>query len=372
MNKATGMGNHMINMKKDDAITIAKGIGIILMVVGHSGTYNAVVSFIYMFHMPLFFLLAGYCFKERYLDDFKTFAWRRIKGLYWPFVKWGLLFLLLHNLFFHLNIYNGVYGYGDNVSHMYSLHEMASKGIFGTLLFTSSEELLGGFWFLIQLFWASLIGFAMIKLMKSKALLGVLLLLCITIAIIQFYGRNIPYTAIGSLSTFGAAFFVAGHLMRKFEIKSHGIWGLGCLFAVIAAAHLTHASMDRIETATLIPFFITAILGTLMTLQLSRYIAGNKLGTGCRKFLTFTGDNTLQILTWHFLSFKLVSLIVIAAEGLPIEMLAMFPTINDLPRWYSIFYALAGVGLPLIGVLATRKIADLNMVSRLRGLYRQR
>lgn len=113
------MGETIVNNRpesmKDSSVTIAKGIGIILMVLGHSiGEYGdyltPVRSFIYMFHMPLFFALSGYCFKEKYLTDFKTFAWHKVKGLYFPFVKYGLLFLLLHNVFYHLNIYNGQYG----------------------------------------------------------------------------------------------------------------------------------------------------------------------------------------------------------------------------------------------------------------------
>jgi predicted tellurium resistance membrane protein TerC len=44
-----------------NSITIAKAIGIILMVVGHSGCPQMLSKFIYLFHMPLFFLcLLGY------------------------------------------------------------------------------------------------------------------------------------------------------------------------------------------------------------------------------------------------------------------------------------------------------------------------
>lgn len=46
-------------MVKDDFITIAKGIGIILMVLGHSGFYDYGNAVIHMFHMPLFFFVSG-------------------------------------------------------------------------------------------------------------------------------------------------------------------------------------------------------------------------------------------------------------------------------------------------------------------------
>ncbi len=93
-------------------ISIAKGIGIILMVVGHSGCPPFLRDYIYMFHMPLFFIISGYCFKNKYLSDFKTFANKRIIGLYFPFVKYGVLFVLLHNLFYRIGVFNADYGSG--------------------------------------------------------------------------------------------------------------------------------------------------------------------------------------------------------------------------------------------------------------------
>ncbi len=52
----------------DDKVTIAKAIGILLMVAAHGGTPDGASNFIAMFHMPLFFFLSGYCFKEKYLS----------------------------------------------------------------------------------------------------------------------------------------------------------------------------------------------------------------------------------------------------------------------------------------------------------------
>lgn len=52
---------------RDDKVTIAKGIGILLMVAAHAGIPDMISKFIVMFHMPLFFFMSGYCFKEKYL-----------------------------------------------------------------------------------------------------------------------------------------------------------------------------------------------------------------------------------------------------------------------------------------------------------------
>ena len=50
------------NMIYEKWVDIAKGIGIIAVVLGHSG--NLDLKYLYWFHMPLFFLLSGYLYKS--------------------------------------------------------------------------------------------------------------------------------------------------------------------------------------------------------------------------------------------------------------------------------------------------------------------
>ena len=88
-----------------------KALGILLMVFGHSGNTNHINHFIYMFHMPLFFIASGYCFKDKYLSTPRKYIYNKVKGIYWPYVKWSLLFLLLHNVCFNLHLYSDQYGW---------------------------------------------------------------------------------------------------------------------------------------------------------------------------------------------------------------------------------------------------------------------
>ena len=48
---------------RDNYIAIAKALGIMLMVMGHSGCPDFLYRFIYMFHMPLFFFCSGFFMK---------------------------------------------------------------------------------------------------------------------------------------------------------------------------------------------------------------------------------------------------------------------------------------------------------------------
>ena len=88
--------------KRDTTISICKALGIILMVITHSGSPGKLCAFAYEFHMPLFFITAGYFFSLRYLNDEATFIKKRIKGLYIPFIKWSVIFLIIHNSAFSM------------------------------------------------------------------------------------------------------------------------------------------------------------------------------------------------------------------------------------------------------------------------------
>ena len=52
--------------KRIEWIDIAKGIGIILVVIGHISQIEVLNDIIYSFHMPLFFIISGYLYKRKF------------------------------------------------------------------------------------------------------------------------------------------------------------------------------------------------------------------------------------------------------------------------------------------------------------------
>lgn len=80
-------------------IDIAKGIGIVLVVLGHCVVKTDYAhKFIFSFHMPLFLALSGYCFHVTKYDSFKEVVLKRGKALlvpYFEFVIFGLVITLL-------------------------------------------------------------------------------------------------------------------------------------------------------------------------------------------------------------------------------------------------------------------------------------
>lgn len=73
-------------------IDIAKGLGILLVVVGHYNPINApeywklIHRFVYSFHMPLFFLVSGYLYQYTNNDNYISFVRKKLLRLGLPFV----------------------------------------------------------------------------------------------------------------------------------------------------------------------------------------------------------------------------------------------------------------------------------------------
>jgi fucose 4-O-acetylase-like acetyltransferase len=64
-----------------------KGIGILLVILGHTSRIPGLTQFIYSFHMPLFFWLSGYLFTLR---PFRKFLRRKSMTLLVPYVFFGV------------------------------------------------------------------------------------------------------------------------------------------------------------------------------------------------------------------------------------------------------------------------------------------
>jgi fucose 4-O-acetylase-like acetyltransferase len=133
------------NVSRVPYIDIAKGIAIILVVVGHSTTSKVFVNFIYLFHMPLFIFLSGYLFKDEYALNPRMFIKNRVRKLYFPFLKYELILILLHNTLLNWNIYDqnlvGVYNKSTYI-----------RCIVSVLTFRQTEPMAFTFWFLASLF----------------------------------------------------------------------------------------------------------------------------------------------------------------------------------------------------------------------------
>ena len=66
--------------KRNTTMSIVKGLAIILMVLGHAEAPGQITTFIYLFHMPVFFMASGYFFSRKNVDEPWEFCRKRFKG----------------------------------------------------------------------------------------------------------------------------------------------------------------------------------------------------------------------------------------------------------------------------------------------------
>ncbi|MBR6903017.1 MAG: acyltransferase family protein, partial [Clostridia bacterium] len=85
--------------KRDKSIDLAKGIGIILVFIGHINFPETVVNIINAFHMPLFFVCSGYLYDSKY-DRLSTrdFIKKKAKSLLFPYYFLGAIIVAYNSL----------------------------------------------------------------------------------------------------------------------------------------------------------------------------------------------------------------------------------------------------------------------------------
>lgn len=89
----------MSNTKRITWIDASKGIGIFLVMIGHSSLIGPSRSQIYAFHMPLFFFLSGYLFSTRKFSTFKDFFISKAKSLLIPYLVFSIISIILYGYF---------------------------------------------------------------------------------------------------------------------------------------------------------------------------------------------------------------------------------------------------------------------------------
>lgn len=217
-------------------IDTAKGIGILCVVAGH--TVSAGHTYIFWFHMPLFFFLSGYLYNPG--ASLFSFAQRKFRRLLVPYFS----FLILLSI-------------PDYALCVKTAHNGPAPGIINQLVSLTLTKLYGGrdlygwfdiFWFVTCLFLTQQIFHICHTLCKGNAvtLAGIMLF---------FYGYTVAdyFTGVEQLPLFwglnvvpmAVVFFFMGYIQRRITYRSfHFYLSLGTLAAAIFMQQkgiITHA-----------------------------------------------------------------------------------------------------------------------------------
>lgn len=348
-------------LQRNRTIDICKGIAIILMVIGHCETPPFMVSWVYLFHMPLFFMAAGYFFTRRNLEQPWQYVVKRFKGLYVPFVKWSIFFLLIHNLLFEVGILNERYGnWEGGVTHPYTLHQALQRLVHIVFSMGGYDEFMAGaFWFFRALLVSSIVFLALYLLLEGRTrwlrgnrAVAVIAVAAVAFAWFKIYNGIKIVTVVqgGIRETWGVLFLALGVLFRRFEHRLTGKWWLAalCLAFTLVGAHEHWAGMNltpKVKDVLTLP--LTGLAGFVMVHYASVLI--DRHGRAAARFLAHCGKMSIYIYVFHIAAFKVVSLIKIMYYGLDFAQIGSHMVIHDhLHDWFWIPYTIAGVGLPLL------------------------
>ncbi|MCQ2137448.1 MAG: acyltransferase family protein [Bacteroidales bacterium] len=339
----------MIEARRNTSIDIAKGIGIVFVVLGHligkTGdeplllTY--VKGFVYQFHIPLFFFLSGLLFKPD--EAWIPFLKKKIKRLYIPFVIANLIFLgvdiLLRTICGHTIIPI------DETKHAIKI-----------ILQLSITPMGGATWFLIALFRTVIIYKILQRLFKQVNV--IVPIICLAIAYIGTMvkiGYNVGPTMVALF------FYCLGDFAKPLEeeFEKAGTKVKILLFAtsfLVLALLRPYNQMDVSAGSYQNVFhaLIGSLSGIILVLTASSLISR----TLPARNLSNLGTHTMAILIGHFASFIIITLIQMAATNAPRNAILSHPCF-DISGIWSFLYLIAGISLPLCAIRTWAHIAQI-------------
>lgn len=275
-------------------LNIAKGLGILAVVLGHSHPPLFLYQMFYYFHIPLFFFISGFLHNEN-IDILKLFI-KKIKAYIFIYYTYGLLSLILFTILLWLQnkfIMNNFLNYLQGL-------------IFVKIDYLANSNL----WFLPSLFLSLLFSHFLIKFFFNKnimftIIIGVLIILSYLIGSYRNSYFMISTIPIGTL------FILLGYLFnKKINLKSINKKTLLFISILLGISYYIsyfefniYMDIGKSKYSNLMMNIYNACIGILFIVVLSYILNKNK-------FLEFLGKNSLYIFILHQLFVPIIDNII--------------------------------------------------------------
>lgn len=353
--------------QRDITIDIVKGIGIILMVFRHARAPFS--DFVLLFHMAIFFIASGYLLNCGYAESVHgvfQFIKKKIKGLWAPYFGFTCAFILLNNLFLKINIYS------DNpdfliknileeeyvkIGDSFGLGDIVTQ-VIKAIFFRAGTQIGGALWFFMTLF-TVLIAYMLCEFLLKKVLpkinviylQTVVSLLCLAIGYIcMLKGLSIK----GLDKTFSVYILIHfGRIMRYYSVMDkirnidyeNSIMILAGLVVLLCGYHKGYIAVVSNDIENPIFFVLMSIAGWGLLYGVADEL--RKISARAATVFSYISVHSVPIIALHFLAFKAINMIAVAAYGFEWYMIAAFPVLMRTGLWW-ILYLVAGVGIPLL------------------------
>ncbi|MBU3143468.1 acyltransferase family protein [Clostridium sp. CF012] len=357
----------MEEIKRDVYWDIIKGLGIIAVVLGHSGfKYGIILNY---YHLAIFFFVAGFFYKDKYSYDLVDYIIKKVKDLWWPLIKYGIVFIILHNIFIRMNIYSTITGepmiYPKVV---YSLYETVNNILLLILTGNQLEEVMGASWFVFPLFCAMIIFCFIrniaIKLSDTQTKREIYIyILCWLIGGVGMIlsAKKLQLVWRIDVSLIAIPIISCGYVCKTYWSKIKLNW-IMAIMGVFVIVYFYRNGLVISFAAGQIGNPIAFTLVTFAGIYINLYIGKILLKTNKLKCIfACLGRESFHIMVLQFLAMKLINLIAVLFYHKELYNIAKFPYSN-INLW--ILNTLAGLFIPVLGVWLFNKI-----VNKLKNVY---
>lgn len=232
-----------------DWVDFSKGLVILLVVAGHTLSKDTIIwKFIFAFHMPFFFFIAGYLF--RYKKGFLSFAKKKIFRLLLPYYAAGLFLLIFYPLLLKLfySFSGQDYDWGQYAPANILLSVAYGAGRIPDQL--PDLYTVGALWFLPCMFAFVVVLWLIIRLydLQWVSIWLVAALSILIAAVGVFLGKMITPPLSFDVALVMLPFALAGWIFRKYDIfgRLSSKWG-GCLLILMSALYSISAFQGGID-----------------------------------------------------------------------------------------------------------------------------
>jgi fucose 4-O-acetylase-like acetyltransferase len=310
----------MYNLKRENWVDWAKTILIFLMVVGHGGNKGLnqnILQFIYIFHIPAFFILSGYLFKINRNDATN-------KGKFADIIKKNFNSLIIPMLIFSVI---GWFWYWFNNLILYvfkptsiflnlNFDSLIWKPVLGLWVYdrTIATPMCGVFWFVATLFFIRILASVLLKFNNNYIIFSINVF---SIILIPCFPPVYDFLFYSERILMGIPFFLTGYLIKKINLfeyikHSRGTLKFLILLLLFMLAVFMSVCNGRIDVFdynfgnNAFIFYFDALIGSLFLFILCQIIPIFK--QSIQNILYIISINTIIILGLHRIVMKCLDL----------------------------------------------------------------
>ncbi len=295
-------------------IDVLKGMGILMVILGHASFHRYATYFVYLFHMPLFFIISGFLDRMKY-DSLGEMLKKKSARLLYPYIVFGIL-IIVYNTF--MDEIRGITTEGKLKKRVIAL-------LYGNMIFEDNSSYIGVLWFLVCLFFAGVFAYGLWYLKKKSRLsmwMGILLLLIMghVTSYVKFqYEIRLPWCI--DVAFVAAVFYLLGTVYRKWEKREQYettfsgvvLFLIGILLGILNMCYMKvnnyldiRVDMLRMNYGILPMFVLSAVAMTLGLMIILKKI--------CKKhkfyILARLGKMSLLLMVVHVYILQMITLVL--------------------------------------------------------------